>query len=142
MKYISALLLLAALQINAQAQKINEADVPTSVKTNFTSMFNATVTSWEKKDGNYQASYTTKGLDNMALYDADGKFIRYENHITANEAPSAAIKYISTNMPGKKMDNIIRMKSVTGGLSYAIEVGGQHYLFDTNGNFVSQTEVK
>lgn len=137
MKYISILIIFAAFQINASAQKLVETEVPTPVKSSFTMMFNNTaVTSWEMVDGNYKANYMQAGVENAVLYTAEGKIIHYENPITARDLPEATMNYINSNLAGKKITNVMRIKTITGMISYKLKAGDVNYLFDSNGSFI------
>ncbi len=141
MKIISILFCLVAFQLSAMAQKINESKVPVAVKDNLNEMFkNPTVTKWEMEEGSYEASFVYNGVETAALFTPEGKFLAYEYAITSSELPVAATNYISTNLPGKKMEESTRIKSAAGLVSYEVQVGGKDYIFDTNGNFIEIEE--
>lgn len=141
MKHISIFILLAAFHLNASAQKIVDTDVPTAVKNNFKTMFNKTVvTSWELEDGNYEANYMQAGVENTVVYATDGKLVQYENPVTARDIPEAAITYLNTNCVGKKIGGATKIKTITGLVSFEVEVDKEDYLFDSNGNFIKKEE--
>lgn len=137
MKYISTLAILAALQLNSMAQSITEANVPTVIKSNFSTMYaNTTVTKWELEDGNYEATYLVRGLENSVIFSADGQVVLFISSITANEIPEAARNYIVNNLSGKKIGTLTRNKTITGEATYAVQAADKYYIFDVNGNFL------
>lgn len=145
MKYILILLCIAAIQFNATAQKIAETAVPLAVKESVNKMYaNPKVDKWEIEDGNYEASFIAKGtvkaVSSSALFTADGKFLQFEYAITANEVPEAAKNYVATNFPGKTMSEMTKIKTVTGAVTYEIEVDEKDYIFDSNGNYLKMEE--
>ncbi len=138
MKYMSVFIIAIACQFNLNAQKITESAVPTAVKTSYTQMFNnIPVTGWELENGNYEASYMQGGVSSAVLYASDGKLIQLEYAIGLGDMPEAALTYMRTNVPDKKLGDMTRIKTVTGSISYEIETSGGDYLFDTNGNYIS-----
>jgi hypothetical protein len=139
MKYISIFILAAVCQINIQAQKLTEANVPEAVKNSFHTMFaNTTVTQWEMEGANYEATYQVNGQAHAAIYAADGKFLQYESPATMNTVPDQAKKYITTNMPGLRIGTVTAVKNVAGDMSYRINVGGTDYMFDRSGNLIQK----
>lgn len=141
MKYILALSAIAAFQLNVSAQKIAETTVPLAVKESVNKMYaNPKVEEWEIEDGNYEASFKANEVSTSALFTSDGKFLQYEYAIKANEVPEAAKTYITTNLPGKTMSEMTKIKTVTGVASYEIEVDEKDYIFDANGNFLKMED--
>jgi hypothetical protein len=132
------LVLFVVFALNTTAQKINADKVPDAVKNSFTTMFgNTLVTEWELEDGNYEATYTLRGVESAALFKKDGGFIQYEWKVNAADVPEAARKYMTTNYPNKKIVDYTRIKNVAGAISYEIDATGEDYFFDSNGNFIS-----
>lgn len=137
MKYISILIVFAAFLINASSQKLVETNVPAAVKNSFTTMFNNTaITSWEMEGGNYKANYMQAGVENAVVYSSDGKIVHYENPITARDLPTSTMDYINTNLAGKKITNVMRIKTITGLISYKLKAADVYYFFDSNGSFL------
>jgi hypothetical protein len=134
-KYLSIFALLIICHSGLNAQKIKESGVPEVVKTNFSRMFpNTPVIEWEIKNGNYEADYKQKDVVSTMVLTPEGKIVQYENSIPASELPEAIKNYIITNLSGKKMGTITRIKTVTGNISYKIEAGDAIYDFDSDGN--------
>ena len=137
MKYILMISCIAAFQLTTNAQTITEASVPNAVKENLNKVcLNPTVDKWEIENGNYKANFMKKGIENSALFAADGKFLQYGYVITANDVPDAAKNYVNTNLPGKTISKVTKIREVTGDISYVMEVGENNYIFDYNGNYL------
>lgn len=143
MKHLSIFALILIFQLGLNAQKIKESSVPEVVKNNFARVVpNTPVLEWEIEDGNYEADYKQNGVVNTVIFTADGKIVQYENIITSSELPLAVREYITTNMAGKKMGDMVRIKTVTGSVSYEVGADDLDYLFDGEGNFLKTEQDK
>ncbi len=137
MKYLSIFALLLICQLGLNAQKVKESSVPEVVKNNFTRVVpNTTVTEWEMEDGNYEASYKQNDAVNSIIFTSDGKIVCYKYNIASSELPEAVRNYITTNLAGKKIGEINRMKTVSGSVSYDVTAGDSDYFFDGVGDFL------
>jgi hypothetical protein len=138
MKNLTILVLLIASVLTANAQKIESDRVPVEVTNSFKAMFGtATVTGWELENQLYEATYMLGGTESAAIYQANGRFVQYENKVAASNVPEAARKYMATHYPNMKIVDYTQIKNVAGAISYEIDGTDADYLFDDKGNFIS-----
>src|SRR5688572_11487168 len=127
MKYIVTLLCTIAFALQVNAQKIETDKVPAAVKANFSSIFKASITpSWEIKNGNYEATFTSGGVESIGLFQADGRFIQYEWNIKTGDLPEATKTY----MADKTVTGQKRIKNIAGSVSYEVYTADAKYIFD------------
>lgn len=128
---IAAFLLLFGFA-NAQSSKIPAA-VTTKFKTDYPNVTNA---KWGVEGANYEAEWTTNGVETSVTYDATGKLIETEVQIATTALPAAASAYMATNVKGKKISEASRITDATGKVTYEAEAGGKDYIFDEKGTFI------
>ncbi|MGJ7030588.1 PepSY-like domain-containing protein [Niabella hirudinis] len=109
--------------------------VPVAVKTAFEHQYPGTKAKWENEDGNYEASFTNKGVKTSAVYNKGGKLIETETAISGDAFPRAAKDYIAR----KKLGAVTETAKITkadGTVSYEAEIKKTDYLFDEKGAFL------
>lgn len=123
----------------AYAQKITDADVPVAVKTAFSTKHPGThVKKWEKESPNYEAEFDMNKVENSELYSASGALVETEMEIAVSALPAGVSTYVKNNLGGKKIKEASKITSATGTVTYEAEVGGDDYIFDSNGNFLNK----
>lgn len=143
---MKSILIMAAsiLTINcANAQKINEADVPANVKSGFSKKYpGAKVEKWEKEGADYEAEFHLNKVESSAVFDANGTFKELEQEIKSSELPKAATDYCKKTYAGYKLSEAAKITDANGKVMYEAEMskGKEHFdaLFDDKGNFVKK----
>jgi hypothetical protein len=124
---------------SASAQKMKEADVPSTIKQAFSKMNpNAHVDKWEKEGNNWEAEYKENGVEHSTELGPNGQLIASEMEIKVSELPKAVSDYCSKNMPGKKIAEASKITDAAGKISYEAEVSETDYIFDADGNFLKK----
>ncbi|HXP53035.1 MAG TPA: PepSY-like domain-containing protein [Bacteroidia bacterium] len=135
------LLTLALLSgvVCVNAQKVNEADVPAAVKTEFKSLYaDVKEVKWEKEKSNYEGNFHNGKTEMSVTITAAGKLLETETAIDAGALPKTVADYLSKNLPGKKINNVSSIKDDSGKITYEAEVDGTDYTFDEKGNFLKK----
>lgn len=135
------LMLLSAVGISifnftANAQKLDAAKLPASVKTAFETDFPGIVAKWEKEKTNYEAGFKQNGNIMSALYDAKGNKIETEMDINISQLPSPVTAYITQHYKGEKIKEAAIITKANGQINYEAEVKGIDLLFSNEGKFI------
>lgn len=130
----------------ANAQKMNEAEVPASVKNGFAKKYpGAKVEKWEKEGADFEAEFDLNKVESSAVFGADGSFKELEQEIKTSALPKAVTDYCSKNYAGYKLSEAAKITDANGKVMYEAEMekDKMHFdaLFDANGNFVKKTEA-
>jgi hypothetical protein len=121
----------------AYAQKIDESEIPTSVKTKFTSIYPDTkVEKWKKENGNYEARFDKNKTEMSVIIDPNGKLLETETSISISSLPIAIKDYLENNYDGKKIKEITKITYAKGTVFYETEVHETTIYFDSNGTFL------
>ena len=131
----------------ADAQKMNEKDIPESVKAGFSKKYpSAKAEKWEKEGNDYEAEFDLNKVESSAVFDASGKFKELEQEIKISELPKQVPEYCTKNYAGYKLSEAAKIIDASDKMSYEAEMskGKEHFdaLFDQNGNFLKKGEVK
>jgi hypothetical protein len=117
---ICTLVIGSALYVNAQdhnKMKVNEKDVPQSVKSAFNSNFpNASNVEWKMYDGKYKAKFTQNGEEQIAEFSSSGELISKGTKISKDQLPPAVTEALKTSYANKGIDE-----------AYKIEKGNETY---------------
>ncbi|HEX2846944.1 MAG TPA: PepSY-like domain-containing protein [Chitinophagaceae bacterium] len=137
MKKIAFLLAAVASVSFANAQKIQEKDVPAAVRTGLQKQFsNARNVKWEKEKGNYEAGFKVKQTDYSVLLGASGNIMETEAPIASDALPAPVKEYVSKHYPGKKIKEAAKITDAKGVITYEAEVNGKDLIFDDSGKFI------
>lgn len=144
---MKAILIMAASVLTfscANAQKMNEADVPASVKSGFSKKYpGAKVEKWEKEGVDYEAEFDLNKVESSAVFDANGTFKELEQEIKTSELPKAVTDYCTKTYAGYKLSEAAKITDANGKVMYEAEMskGKEHFdaLFDDKGNFVKKS---
>jgi hypothetical protein len=121
------------------AQKLQEKDVPASVKTAFQKNFpQAKVEKWEKEGVNFEAEFELNKSEQSVLFDAQGGIIETEIEIEISELPNEIVDYVKTNYKGQSVKEAAKINDTKGTLTYEAEIKGMDLLFDSNGKFIKE----
>ncbi len=141
MKKLIFLLAIAAVSLQANAQKLADKDVPSTVKTSFTKLFpKATEVKWKKEDGNFEAGFDLNKIEQSVLFDANGKMLESEVEIDVKKLPEAAHTYMKKNYPNNPIKEAAKITAANGTVTYEAELKGKDVIFDAKGNFIKETK--
>jgi len=117
---ICTLVVGSALYVNAQdhnKMKLNEKDVPQSVKATFNSAFaNASDVEWKMKEGKYKAKFELNGKEQLAEISSSGELISKGMEISKDQLPAVVTDALRTSYANKEIDEV-----------YKIEKGNETY---------------
>lgn len=141
MKKIVFLLAAVASVSFANAQKIQEKDVPAPVKAGLQKQFpNAQNIKWEKEKGNYEAGFKVRQADYSVLLGASGNIMETEVPIANDALPASVKEYVSKHYPSKKIKEAAKITDAKGVLTYEAEVNGKDLIFDGSGKFLKEVK--
>ncbi len=124
---------------SANAQKVNEANVPAGVLGAFkTECPKITSAKWEKEDGNYEAHYKSGNAEMTCVIDPSGKYLQSETAINASSLPDAVTSYLNKNLPGKKITEAAKITGADGKVTYEAEADNVDYTFDSDGKLLKK----
>jgi Putative beta-lactamase-inhibitor-like, PepSY-like len=139
MKKLALIMVAAMITSLTFAQKLQEKDVPASVKTAFQKNFpQAKVEKWEKEGVNFEAEFELNKSEQSVLFDAQGGIIETEIEIEISELPNGIVDYVKTNYKGQSVKEAAKISDTKGTLTYEAEIKGMDLLFDSNGKFIKE----
>jgi len=139
MKKLALMTVAAMITSLTFAQKLQEKDVPGSVKTAFQKNFpQAKVEKWEKEGVNFEAEFELNKSEQSVLFDAQGGIIETEIEIEISELPNGIVDYVKTNYKGQSVKEAAKISDTKGTLTYEAEIKGMDLLFDSNGKFIKE----
>ncbi len=142
MKKLFPLLFIVSFIIQAQAQKLKEADVPTAVKDAFNLAHpNMKDVDWSKDGNNFEAGYDKGKLDMTASFNDQGVLIETETEIPIYDLPSNVIDYVKKHYPNRRIKEAAKIISAGGVVTYEAEVHGMDLIFDKKGNFIKKMKA-
>ncbi len=121
-------------------QKVNEKDVPASVKATLHKQYPDVNAKWEKEKGNYEANFVSQKKEMSALITPDGKLMETETEIATGELPARVIMYVQKNMNDAKIKEASIIVDASGKKTYEAEVNGKDFIFDETGNFIKSAK--
>jgi hypothetical protein len=139
MKKLALMTVAAMITSLTFAQKLQEKDVPASVKTAFQKNFpQAKVEKWEKEGVNFEAEFELNKSEQSVLFDAQGGIIETEIEIEISELPNGIVDYVKTNYKGQSVKEAAKITDTKGTLTYEAEIKGMDLLFDINGKLIKE----
>ena len=121
----------------AFSEKINQSDVPQTVKKTFVEKFPAIKNAkWEKEFGNYEAEFEMNGVETSALFSPTGFWIQTETTIALYQMPNVVLEAVNKMMAGKKINEAAKIIDAKNIVTYEVEVKNEDYIFDANGKFL------
>ena len=123
------------------AQKMNAAKVPATVKESFTKSFSdATGVKWELENKNYEANFKQDGKAMSAVIDSKGTLLETETDIKISELPATVTGYIAMHYKGAKIKEAAIIKKADGEMNYEAEVNHKDVLFNSKGEFIKEVK--
>ncbi len=129
----------------ANAQKVDEANVPAKVKEAFTNKYpGVKAEKWEKENTDYEAEFDWNKIESSATFDSNGNFKEFEQEIKSSELPKTVVDYCTKNFAGYKLSEASKITDASGKLMFEAEMekGKDHFdaIFDEQGNFIKKSE--
>lgn len=126
-----------AVGYGINAQDLKEGDVPSAVKTKFSSLYpGVKKVKWEKENGNYEAEIYLNKVETSILFDINGNQLQTETEISVSELPQGVKEYASKNLKNSKIKEAAKIVDASGVVTYEAEIKNRDYIFDANGNFI------
>ena len=128
----------------ANAQKMNESEVPANVKQEFAKKFpGAKVEKWEKEGADYEAEFDLNKVESSAVFVTGGTFKELEQEIKSSELPQTAVDYCAKTFADHKLSEASKITDAAGIVMYEAEMskGKEHFdvLFNDKGSFVKKS---
>ena len=140
MKKIFAICLVCLSIITANAQKLNEADVPVIIKNAFVKMYPGIKTAQWNTEGNlYEASFVDGSYKGSVLFDEKGKWIERETAIPITALPLKVRTYMRVNYKNVKLSGAGKIIKASGELQYKVELNGKDIFFAEDGDFIKES---
>lgn len=128
------------LTIQAQSQSVKEKEVPKVVVQKLLALYpDAKNVKWEMEDGMYEGEFKQNKSEVSLMLSRDGMVASTEAQVEVASLPAGLLNYISDNYPGAVISEADKITDSKGIVSYELEIGGDEYVFDANGNLISQT---
>ena len=139
MKRLALTMVAAMITSLTFAQKLQEKDVPTLLKTTFKKQYpNTKEIKWEKEGENFEAEFELNKTEQSGLFDAQGSILETELEIELNQLPSAVLEYIKANYKGQSVKEAAKITDANGKITFEAEVGKMDVLFDESGKFLKE----
>jgi hypothetical protein len=139
MKKLALMTVAAMITSLTFAQKLQEKDVPASVKTAFQKNFpQAKVEKWEKEGTNFEAEFELNKTEQSVLFDAQGNLLETEVEIELNQLPKGVLEYVKVNHNGKSIKEASKITDGKGTETFEAEIKGMDLLFDKQGKFIKE----
>lgn len=136
-KIILTALIFAVSCISLNAQNVKSSDVPSTVKTKFSTMYPAaTGVQWEMENKYYEAEFKENNIETSVIIDANANYIQTEVEIPVSSLPQSIRDYVSANIKNQSIKEATQISSADGVLTYEIEVGNADYLFSDAGSLL------
>jgi len=125
---------------SACCQKLNESQIPATVKAAFQKQYPSVKASWDKEDTNYEANFKLDGKAMSAVIDKNGTIVETETDIPVTDLPKAIQDYMKKNYPGTKIEEAAKIVKANGDINYEAEVHHKDVIFDANGKFIKEAK--
>ncbi len=141
MKKLALMMVAAMITSLTFAQKLQEKDVPASVKTAFQKNFpQVKADKWEKEGVNFEVEFEMNKSEQSVLFDAQGNLLETEIEIELNQLPKGVLEYVMANYKGQNVKEAAKITDVKGIVTYEAEIKGMDLLFDSNGKFIKEIQ--
>ncbi|MFI5156402.1 MAG: PepSY-like domain-containing protein [Chitinophagales bacterium] len=141
MKKLTFLSILFAAANILHAQKMDPSKVPGAVRNSFSNKYpGIEKISWEKENGQYEASYTKDGQSLSAMFKSDGTFTESEIDIKVDELPAPALNYMKEHYKGLEIKEASKITKASGEINYEAAINGKDAIFDANGKFIKEVK--
>ena len=130
------MLMLAVFLVVGFSASAQKKRPPAAVLTTFNEKFsNVEELKWKKeKSGEWEASFEQEEVDMSANFSADGKWVETETEIKVSNLPAPVLAAVK----GKRVREAARIDRADGSTVYEAEIKRNDFLYDPNGNLISQ----
>lgn len=135
-------LIICLFSLAAAGQKLTREKVPVATRTAFAKAHPGITPQWEKEDGNYEADFSENGKEASCVISRKGTILETETSIPLANLPAAAGKYVNEHFKGKTPEEVARIETSSGVVSYEVVVAGKNILFDRNGKVLKSSKDK
>ncbi len=123
MKNLLIISALIAMGYQAQAQKMNTAQVPAVVRATFKAKFPTVKTNtWEKEAGDFEAGFKLNGATMSAVITPAGVLRETETDIAVDKLPTAVRATLARDFKTAKVTEAATLVSGTGATTYEAEI--------------------
>ena len=138
-KGILAMCLLLFLCGGASVKAQNNKEIPAKISDQIKSLYpGAQNVNWEMEDSLYEASFVSKQVETTLQWSMDGRLLYTETVVASAKLPGKIKKYLTQHTITAGISEASRIVDMTGKVTYEVEAGNIEYLFDANGQWLSQ----
>ena len=135
-----------ALLTHACAQTDAKKDVPSAVKTAFTSTFpNAKHIEWSMESENeWEAEFKLGKIEYSANYSTEGKWLETEYHLRVSDIPSTIKTVLESDFADYKIEEVEVAEKISGTFyEIVVEKGSDEIelIFDKTGKLIKRVEI-
>jgi uncharacterized membrane protein YkoI len=124
MKTLVVLFCVTSLALGAEAQDLQQSEVPSVVLNAFQQKFaNAANVEWEAKGELYKAEFKVGSRGHDAWIDKSGKITKHKEDFPKKELPQSIQEQISTEFKSYKLDDADKIE-MDGKIFYEVELDG------------------
>lgn len=128
----------ALISMSACAQK---NDIPAAAKTAFAKAYpTVSKPTWEKEDGNFEASFEKDGQQLSVIYNAKGEMLESEVEIKVTDLPATVADYMKLHYKGITIKSAAKITKSNGTVNYEAGIKGKDVLFDAAGKFLKEAK--
>ena|SRR5437879_5595526 len=124
----------------AIAQKIQEKNIPSSVKSSFQKQYPNTKAKWSKEENNYEAEFNFDKEERSVLMDVSGNIIETEIEIKVSQLPKEITEYIKANYQGQTIKEAAKITDAKGVVTFEAEIKGKDLIFDSNSKLLKEVK--
>src|SRR5690349_12459336 len=135
---IGCLALTMPLLISSCSGKLSTSKVPEPVKKTFAAQFPGAGPTWEKEDGNYEASFVSQGHEMSAVFDQAGTMLESETEIPVADLPTEIKSYLDTKLNKPVIKEAAKITMADGKIRYEANIKGKDIILETNGTTVTE----
>ncbi|MFM7024286.1 MAG: hypothetical protein ACKOXB_15040 [Flavobacteriales bacterium] len=139
--------LLFVLCFQAEAQKknanktkatTNSKGLPSIVESTFKKEYpTVEKVKWVKKGNDFEAQYNEKSIQRRVLYSTKGKAIHTAVLVSVGGLPQPISSYAAIHYPEYQIIEALKIKSLSGIITYEVAVDDTILLFDAQGKIIS-----
>lgn len=135
-KVLFSFIILISATASAQSKGI-----PAAAKTAFAKSYpGVSKVTWEKEDGNFEASFEQNGNQLSVIYDVKGAVLESEAEIKITDLPASVTGYMKEHYKGIAIKSAAKITKANGTLNYEAGIKGKDVLFDVNGKFLKEAK--
>ena len=144
MKYLITLSILVFGFYQVNAQKMEEAAVPQTVKASFAKAYpTVKKVKWEKEDDNFEAEFKLNSIETSVVFNNTGEVLETETEISLKELPEAVLNKVKESYSVKDIEEIAKIETKKG-IQYEVEIELKEktieLIYDSTGKLLKKEE--